>query len=141
MSTAEAVQPMPGLPMPLSAPLMTARLAASMAAPSRVSSAVPGAFLPMVSTAMELATSPAAWPPMPSQTAKSGARRRKESSLWPRTRPTSLREPQDRYWLDPWTASAPALPSTGISALPGALPGSWTGADMVSSAVIRGSPS
>ena len=72
MSTAVAVQPMPGLPMPCSAASMTAMLAASTAAPRRTSSAVPGACSPTVSTAMELATSPAAWPPMPSETMKRG---------------------------------------------------------------------
>ena len=51
---------------------MMAALAASIADPSRVASAVCGAVLAMVSTAMELATSPAACPPMPSHTQKSG---------------------------------------------------------------------
>ena len=124
MRAADAVQPMPGLPRPSSAPLMTARLAASMAAPRRVSSAVAGAFSPMVSTAIELATSPAAWPPMPSHTAKQGVRMRNESSLWLRTRPTSERAPQAMKAFLPQVASAPARPSTGIVARPGALTGS-----------------
>ena len=51
---------------------MTAAFAASTAAASAAGSAACGAQRAMVSTAMELATSPAAWPPMPSQTAKSG---------------------------------------------------------------------
>ena len=45
-----------------------------------------------VRTAMALATSPAAWPPMPSATMKrpSFLSTRKLSSLWSRTRPTSV---------------------------------------------------
>ncbi len=125
MSAAEAVQPMPGLPRPSSAPLITARLAASIAAPRRVSSAVAGAFSPMVSTAIELATSPAAWPPMPSHTAKHGVRMRNESSLWLLTRPTSERAPHEMNAFLPQVASAPARPSTGMVARPGALTGSW----------------
>ena len=125
MSAAEAVQPMPGLPRPSSAPLITARLAASIAAPRRVSSAVAGAFSPMVSTAIELATSPAAWPPMPSHTAKHGVRMRNESSLWLLTRPTSERAPHEMNAFLPLVASAPARPSTGMVARPGALTGSW----------------
>ena len=76
-----AVQPMPGFPSPVSAPLMTASLAASTAAPSSPSSALAGAWLEMARTAMALATSPAACPPMPSQTPNSGLLTRKESSL------------------------------------------------------------
>ena len=63
---------MPGLPMPLLAASMMAAFAASMAAPNSAGSAVLGAILAIVSTAMELATSPAAWPPMPSHTQNSG---------------------------------------------------------------------
>ena len=63
---------MPGLPRPFTAASMTAAFAASTAAASAAGSAACGAQRAMVSTAMELATSPAAWPPMPSQTAKSG---------------------------------------------------------------------
>ena len=124
MSTAVAVQPMPGLPRPSSAPLMMARLAASTAAPSRMSSASAGACAPIVSTAIELATSPAACPPMPSLTTNSGVRTMKESSLWPRTRPTSERQPQEMKWFEPDTASAPTRFSTGRIARPGASTGS-----------------
>ena len=95
----------------------------------------------MVLTAMELATSPAACPPMPSHTANSGACTRKESSLCPRTRPTSERDPHARVALTPWTVSAPARPSTAISARPGALAGSWAEVLFSSSELIRGSPS
>ncbi len=80
---------------------MMAALAASTAAPSRMSSACWGALSAMVLTAMELATSPAAWPPMPSQTAKTGARTRYESSLCSRTSPTSVRAPQARRAVEP----------------------------------------
>jgi len=45
------------------------------------------------STVSALATSPAAWPPMPSATASTGRSARKESSLSLRTRPTSVAEP------------------------------------------------
>ena len=76
---------------------------------------------------------------MPSETMKRGVRSRKESSLWPRTRPTSLRAPQEMNSLEPETASAPMRPSTGISARPGALAGSWAGIVCVSADVIRGS--
>lgn len=45
-----------------------------------------------IRTAMALATSPAAWPPMPSATMNRPSRlsMRKLSSLWFRTRPTSV---------------------------------------------------
>ncbi len=76
MMHAVAVQPMPSRPRPVSGAVRTSMLAASMAAPSWAESAVAGASLAMVWMAMELATSPAAWPPMPSETAKSGGRQR-----------------------------------------------------------------
>ena len=140
MRTADAVHPMPTLPLPSAAPSMMAMFADSTAAPRSVSSAVAGAFSPMVSTAMELATSPAACPPMPSHTANSGVRSRNESSLWLRTRPTSERAPHEMKALLPEAVSAPARPSTGISARPGALVGSWEAVTFVSSGVIGGPP-
>ena len=85
---------MPARPRPLAAPSMTLRFACSTAAASAASSGVEGASSAREETAMVLATSPAAWPPMPSATAKSGNRMTKESSLWSRTQPTSVREPQ-----------------------------------------------
>ena len=123
---------MPGLPMPFCAPSMTAVLADSTAAPRRTSSATPGATRPMVSTAIAEATSPAAWPPMPSHTAKTGARKRKESSLWARTKPTSERAPHEMNWLAPVTTSESLRPSTGISWRPGALTGAGAGAGSMS---------
>ena len=104
--------------------MRTAALADSTAAPSAMSSACSGAMAPIVSTAILLATSPAAWPPMPSHTQNSGARTRKESSFWPRTRPTSERAPQERASEQPVEVEAPARLTTGISFLPGALTGS-----------------
>ena len=67
MYAAVAVHPMPGRPTPF-----MAALAASMDAASCAASADLGPVLAMVSTAIALATSPAAWPPMPSHTQKSG---------------------------------------------------------------------
>ena len=49
--------------------------------------------LPRASTAVWEATSPAAWPPMPSATANRGAATRSWSWLVARTRPTSVAEP------------------------------------------------
>ena len=63
---------MPGLPTPFTAASMMAALAASMEAASCAASADLGPVLAMVSTAIALATSPAAWPPMPSHTQNSG---------------------------------------------------------------------
>ena len=40
------------------------------------------------------ATSPAAWPPMPSATTNSGGATTRLSSLWSRTHPTSVRLPK-----------------------------------------------
>ena len=118
---------MPGLPMPLAGASITSWLAASIAAPRRTSSAVLGACSAMTLTAMELATSPAACPPIPSQMAKRGVRKRNESSLCSRTNPTSERAPQEIKVLEPETASASPRPSSGSSQRPGALTGSCAG--------------
>ena len=48
---------------------------------------------PSVATATWLATSPAAWPPMPSATANTGSATRRLSSLAVRTRPVSVSDP------------------------------------------------
>ena len=115
----DAVQPMPGLPLPVLAPSITLAFAASTAAPRRTSSAWSGAFAAMVSTAIELATSPAACPPMPSHTANTGACTRNESSLWLRTRPMSVRAPQASMPLAPFLESVPSRFSTGMTSWPG----------------------
>ncbi len=102
---------MPGRPRPLWAPSMTVRFASSMAAARAAESGTSGAEPASVETAMVLATSPAAWPPMPSATAKSGKRMTNESSLCVRTQPTSVREPQAS---EPVPLAVPEMRSTAI---------------------------
>ena len=88
------VVPMPARPRFSLAARMTARFASSTARPSALASGVRGAFSLSTVMAISDATSPAAWPPMPSATANSGGATMRLSSLWSRTQPTSVRLPK-----------------------------------------------
>ena len=114
---------MPGRPRPLCAPSITARFASSMEAARPAGSGVEGADAARVETAMVLATSPAACPPMPSATANSGKRTTKESSLCERMQPTSVRDPQAS---EPVALAAPEMRSV-VAARGGVA--CWTGAN------------
>ena len=91
-SSIAAVQvvPMPSRPRPSCAAFRIAWFAAWTARPSSFASGCSGARSAMTLTAISDATSPAAWPPMPSATTNSGGATTSESSLWSRTQPTSV---------------------------------------------------
>ena len=87
------VVPIPSRPRPSRAARMISRFASSTACSRAAPSRSFGASSASTFTAISEATSPAAWPPMPSATANSGGATTKLSSLWSRTQPTSVRLP------------------------------------------------